>query len=76
MRRSVVLDPATRLPRLEDSDEPLERFTTACSAAGLQLRVLSTQATCSSRDTDPMVLLAVGGSAAQLGDLPADCGDA
>lgn len=74
MRRSIILDPATRLPRLEETDEPLERFKAACVGAGLQLRVLSSRATCSTRDTDPMVLLAVGGPAARLDGLPADGG--
>ncbi len=70
VRRAIVLDPATRLPRLEDSDEPLEKFKAACTQTGLQLRVLSSRETCSNRDSDPMVLLAVGGPQARLADLP------
>lgn len=76
VRRAIVLDPATRLPRLEDEDEPLERFKTACSAAGLQLRLLGSRQTCSARDSDPMVLLAVGGPQARLGELPAPAPEA
>lgn len=70
VRRAVVLDPATRLPRLEDEDEPLVKFKAACAAAGLQLRQLSSRETCSNRDSDPMVLLAVGGPQARLAELP------
>lgn len=70
VRRAIVLDPATRLPRLEDEDEPLEKFKAACAAAGLQLRVLSSRETCSNRDSDPMVLLAVGGPQARLAEMP------
>ncbi|KAI7839127.1 hypothetical protein COHA_007130 [Chlorella ohadii] len=70
VRRAIVLDPATRLPRLEDSDEPLEKFKAACAEAALQLRVLSSRETCSNRDSDPMVLLAVGGPQSRLADLP------
>ena len=70
VRRAVVLDRATRLPRLEDADEPLEAFKASCGAAGLEVRVLSSRETCSNVDSDPMVLLAVGQDAERLNDLP------
>lgn len=70
VRRAVVLDPATRLPRLEESDGPLDAFMRDVAGEGLQLRVLSRRATCSNVDSDPMVLLAVGGQAAVLAGLP------
>ena len=70
MRRAVVLDRATRLPRLEDADEPLEAFKAACGAAGLVVRVLSSRETCSNVDSDPMVQLAEGRDAGRLADLP------
>ncbi|KAL4422571.1 hypothetical protein ABPG75_008768 [Micractinium tetrahymenae] len=60
VRRAIVLDPASRLPRLEECDEPLERFKAACAAGGLAVRLLGSRQTCSYVDTDPMVLLAVG----------------
>jgi hypothetical protein len=71
VRRAIVLDPATRLPRLEESDEPLEAFKRGCLEAGLQLCQLSSGPTCSNVDADPMVLLAVGGGRAALEALSA-----
>ncbi|PSC67978.1 lysine methyltransferase METTL21B [Micractinium conductrix] len=70
VRRAIVLDPATRLPRLEEADEPLERFQAAAAAAGLEVRVLGSRETCNV-DCDPMVLLALGRSAAAVAALPA-----
>ncbi|KAL4424743.1 hypothetical protein ABPG77_000086 [Micractinium sp. CCAP 211/92] len=72
VRRAVVLDPVTRLPRLEDSDEPLERFKAGCAAQGLAVRLLGSRHTCSNVDTDPMMLLAVGwaGAVEALDRLP------
>lgn len=75
IRRAIVLDRATGLPKLEDGDEPLEAFKAACTAAGLQLRELGSRSTCSAVDTAPMVLLAVGGGAASLDGLPAPPGE-
>ena len=69
VRRAITLDPATRLPRLEEHDEPLERFQGGCTAAGLHLRVLSSSAV--GDGDDPMVLLAVARHPGALVDLPA-----
>ena len=70
IRRAVVLDPATRLPRLEDRDEPLDCWRAAAEAAGLCVRVLSSGATCSAVDSDPMLLLAAGWSQQAVDALP------
>ena len=70
VRRAVVLDRTTRLPRLEPADGPLQHFLAACGPAGLAVRVLSRGQTCSNVDTDPMVLLAVGRREGGLADLP------
>lgn len=71
VRRAVVRDPATRLPRLEADDSPLEAFKTHCAAAGLQVRLLGSRHGCSNVDADPTLLLAVGcGGGANLSSLP------
>ena len=36
----IVLDSKTRIPRLEDFDEPLERFKKIATEAGMHLREL------------------------------------
>jgi hypothetical protein len=69
VRRAIVLDPATRLPRLEPDDAPLEAFKAHCAASGLQLRLLGSRPSCCNVDDDPMVLLAVGGSGVDLSAL-------
>ena len=71
IRRAITLDRATKLPRLEDSDEPFEFFLASCAAAGLATRVVSTRQTCSNVDSDPMVLVGVGRSEGALRALPA-----
>ena len=72
VRRAITLDPATRLPRLEEHDEPLERFKAGCTAAGLHLRVLSSSAAPGdSGSDDPMLLLAVALHPDALVNLPA-----
>ena len=66
-----MLDRQTRRPRLEDQDEPLEKFKAACQAAGMPIRMLSSKETCSNIDNDPMVLLAVGWEEERVAGLPA-----
>ncbi|KAI3430311.1 hypothetical protein D9Q98_004907 [Chlorella vulgaris] len=70
VRRAVYLDPATRLPCLEPEDGALEAFKQCCAGCGLQLRMLSSLPTCSTVDSDPMVLLAIGPGRAALELLP------
>lgn len=70
VRRAITLDPQTKLPRLEDTDEPYEAFLAACRRAGLHVRVLSSRETCSNVDTDPMLLLAVGRAEEAVRALP------
>lgn len=74
IRRAITLDPKTRLPRLEDSDEPFEHFLATARAAGLAVRVLSSRETCSNVDSDPMVLVALGRQAEALEALPGGTG--
>ncbi len=71
IRRAITLDSQTRLPRLEDRDEPFEAFLASCHKAGMHTRILSSRATCSNVDTDPMMLLAVARSELALDKLPA-----
>lgn len=66
----MYLDPATRLPCLEPEDGALEAFKQCCAGCGLQLRMLSSLPTCSTVDSDPMVLLAIGPGRAALELLP------
>ncbi|BDA49213.1 probable protein N-lysine methyltransferase METTL21A [Coccomyxa sp. Obi] len=40
IRRSILLDPKTRLPRLEEFDAPLEQFKRMVTDAGLHMREL------------------------------------
>ena len=71
IRRAVVRDAATRLPRLEERDEPLDRWRAAAEAAGLRVRVLSCRESCSNVDSDPMLLLAAGWSREAVDAQPA-----
>lgn len=70
IRRAITLDKQTRLPRLEDTDEPYESFLLTCRAAGLCVRILSQRQTCSNVDSDPMMLVAVGKEEGALQQLP------
>ena len=65
-RRAVCLDPATRLPRVEDSDEPWELFRASCRAEGLRERVLAQAPTTSPGDEGFMCILALAPSEAAL----------
>ncbi|CAL8464087.1 g3622 [Coccomyxa elongata] len=59
IRRSILLDPKTRLPRLEDFDAPLELFQRIITDAGLHMReqlVIKPEKTDSTSDSEFRVL--------------------
>jgi len=70
IRRAITLDPKTRLPRLEDKDEPFEAFLASCQEAGLHTHILSSRGTCSNVDSDPMMLVGVAKGEGLLQKLP------
>lgn len=74
----IMLDPRTRMPRLEEFDAPLERFRELAQAAGLQLReLLSVQPDSGKEDTGAQgsfCLFGVGWSTDVLERLPGSRG--
>lgn len=69
----IMLDPMTRLPRLEEFDAPLEQFLRVVTDAGLHVRELLAhvpEARGSSESDSEFRVLAVGWSKTILKNMP------